>query len=137
MRRFIENHWRVRVGSLAFLGNMAPKFLESREKSADSKGQGAERAPGRGGGSNHLGAGRDAVDSRAVTDGLFAVHVCKAHKAPATAYVAIFHRGYWFYIDDRDQASKGTFALVLATSRLDFARQHPTAGPLLTLPVGR
>jgi hypothetical protein len=76
-------------------------------------------------------------DSRAVTDGLFRVHSCKAHKPPATAYVAIFHRGYWYYIDDRDQVSKATFALVLATSRLDFARQHPTAGPFLTLPVGR
>jgi hypothetical protein len=76
-------------------------------------------------------------DSRVVTDGLFAVHVCKAHKPPATAYVAVFHRGHWFYIDDRDQTSKATFALVLATSRLDFVRQHPGAGPLLTLPVGR
>ncbi len=76
-------------------------------------------------------------DNRAVTDGLFAVRVCKAHKPPATAYVAIFHRGFWFYIDDRDQVSKAAFALVLATSRLDFARQHPTAGPFLTLPVGR
>ena len=76
-------------------------------------------------------------DSRAVTDGLFAVHVCKGHKPPAEAYVAIVHRGYWFYIDDRDQVSKAAFALVLATSRLDFARQQPAAGPFLTLPVGR
>jgi hypothetical protein len=76
-------------------------------------------------------------DSRTVTDGLFTVHSCKTHKPPATAYVAIFHRGYWFYIDDRDHVSKAAFTLVLATSRLDFARQHPAAGPFLTLPVGR
>ena len=52
------------------------------------------------------------------------------------AYVAIKNRGYWYYIDDRDQESKATFALVLQLSRLDFARQQP-AGPFLTLPVGR
>jgi hypothetical protein len=75
-------------------------------------------------------------DNRAVTDGLFTVHACTGHKPPRTAYVAIRHRGWWFYIDDRDQASKATLALVLAVSRLDFARQQPAA-PFLTLPVGR
>jgi hypothetical protein len=75
-------------------------------------------------------------DSRAVTEDLFTVHACAAHKAPKSAYVAIRHRGYWYYIDDRDQASKATLALVLGISRLDFARQQPAA-PFLTLPVGR
>lgn len=75
-------------------------------------------------------------DSRAVTEGLFTVHVCQGHKPPATAFLAVKHRGYWFYIDDRDQDSKATFALVLQLSRLDFGRQQPAA-PFLTLPVGR
>jgi hypothetical protein len=75
-------------------------------------------------------------DSRAVTDGLFTVHACAGHKPPKAAYVAVRHRGYWYYIDDRDQASKATLALVLGISRLDFARQQPAA-PFLTLPVGR
>jgi hypothetical protein len=75
-------------------------------------------------------------DSRVVTEGLFTVHSCTGHKPPATAYVAIKHRGYWFYIDDRDQPSKATLGLVLGISRLDFARQQPAA-PFLTLPVGR
>jgi hypothetical protein len=75
-------------------------------------------------------------DNRAVTDGLFTVHACAGHKPPKTAYVAVKHRGYWFYIDDRDQASKATLVLVLGISRLDFARQQPAA-PFLTLPVGR
>jgi hypothetical protein len=75
-------------------------------------------------------------DNRAVTDGLFTVHACPGHKPPRTAYVAVKHRGYWFYIDDRDQASKATLGLVLGVSRLDFARQQPAA-PFLTLPVGR
>jgi hypothetical protein len=75
-------------------------------------------------------------DSRAVTDGLFTVHACAGHKPPRTAYVAVRHRGYWYYIDDRDQESKATLGLVLGISRLDFARQQPAA-PFLTLPIGR
>jgi hypothetical protein len=75
-------------------------------------------------------------DSRAVTDDLFTVHACTGHKPPKNAYVAVKHRGYWYYIDDRDQTSKATLALVLQVSRLDFARQQPAA-PFLTLPVGR
>ncbi len=76
-------------------------------------------------------------DTRAVTDGLFQVHTCKGHKPPPTAYAAVKYRGYWYYIDDRDQASKTTFALVLQLSRIDFAAHEPTGGPFLTLPVGR
>jgi hypothetical protein len=75
-------------------------------------------------------------DTRAVTEGLFTVHACQGHKPPPTAYVAIKYRGYWYYIDDRDQETKATFALVLSISRLDFA-QAQTSGPVLTLPVGR
>ena len=75
-------------------------------------------------------------DMRAVTDGLFTVHACRGHKPPPTAFVAVKYRDYWYYIDDRDQQSKATFALVLGVSRLDFGRQQPS-GPFLTLPVGR
>jgi hypothetical protein len=78
------------------------------------------------------------VDMRAVTADLFEVHVCKGLKAPPHAYVAIQYRGYWYYIDDRDQASKSTLALMLQLSRLDFrGRQPGVEAPLLTLPVGR
>jgi hypothetical protein len=76
------------------------------------------------------------MDGRELTRGLFEVHSCKGHKPPPTAYVAVKNRGYWYYIDDRDQASKSTLALVLQLSRLDFGNQK-AAGPLLTLPVGR
>jgi hypothetical protein len=78
-----------------------------------------------------------AVDGRAVTAGLFEVHASKGHKPPATAYVAVRYRGYWFYIDDRDAASKATLSQMLQLSRLDFSRQRPAGAPLLTLPVGR
>ena len=76
------------------------------------------------------------MDGRELTRGLFEVHACKSHKPPPSAYVAIKNRGYWYYIDDRDQASKSTLALVLQLSRLDFGTQKAT-GPILTLPVGR
>jgi len=76
-------------------------------------------------------------DMRAVTDGLFLVHTSKGHKPPPTAYTAVKYRGYWYYIDDRDQVSKTTFALVLQLARVDFGTQEPTGGPFLTLPVGR
>jgi hypothetical protein len=76
-------------------------------------------------------------DERAVTDGLFTVHASRGHKPPACAFVAVKYRDYWYYIDDRDHASKSTFVLMLEVSRLDFARQQPGGGPLLTLPVGR
>ncbi len=76
-------------------------------------------------------------DAGEVTRGLFEVRVCGAHRPPACAFVAVKYRGYWYYIDDRDQASKATFALLLQVSRLDFARQPVGRGPVLTLPAGR
>jgi hypothetical protein len=73
-----------------------------------------------------------------VTSGLFRVQTSKGHKPPKSAYVAVKYRGVWFYIDDSDQQSKATFALVLGISRLDFARETIGATrPVLTLPVGR
>jgi hypothetical protein len=76
-------------------------------------------------------------DGRDITRGLFEVHAATGHKPPATAYVAVPYRGYWYYVDDRDEASKATFALMLSLSRLDFGRQRRNGGPALTLPVGR
>jgi hypothetical protein len=75
-------------------------------------------------------------DTREVTRGLFEVQVAQGHKPPDHAYVAVKYRGYWYYIDDRDQASKATLALMLQLIRLDFARQR-IGGPVLTLPAGR
>lgn len=76
-------------------------------------------------------------DGRELTRGLFEVHAAKGHKPPRCAFVAIKYRGWWYYIDDRDQASKATFTLMLGMSRLDFARHRLNAGPVLTLPAGR
>ena len=73
-----------------------------------------------------------------VTRGLFRVQTYKGLKPPKSAYVAVKYRGQWFYIDDSDQQSKATFALVLGIMRLDFAQQRiGRTGPVLTLPAGR
>jgi hypothetical protein len=86
----------------------------------------------------HLSAGvvQPVPDAPEITRGLFEVHVCKGHKPPPCAYVAVKYRDYWYYIDDRDAASKATLALMLQLSRLDFARERK-GKPLLTLPLGR
>ena len=84
-----------------------------------------------------LGADGQPFDPRTITDGLFAVHVCKGRKQPPNAHIAVNYRGFWYYIDDADRDSKATFALVLQLSRLDFARQSIGSSPTLTLPVGR
>jgi hypothetical protein len=77
-------------------------------------------------------------DGRELMRGLFEVHICKERKPPASAYVAVKYRGYWYYIDDADQATKTTLALMIQLSRLDFTRRQRTGGgPFLTLPVGR
>jgi hypothetical protein len=77
------------------------------------------------------------LDGRDVTRGLFEVRVADGHKPPATAYVAVKYRGYWYYIDDRDAPSKTTFAMMVLLSQLDLRRQPPSGGPVLTLPAGR
>lgn len=74
-----------------------------------------------------------------ITEGLFAVHVSKGHKPPKEAFVAVKHRGWWFWISDRDSESKATLALMLQLSRLDFGTGSPRlrSSPVLTLPAGR
>src|SRR5262249_52622997 len=86
----------------------------------------------------HLACGlaAEAPDGSQITRGLLEVHVAGGHKPPPGAFVAVKHRGWWYFIDDADQASKATLVLMLALERLDFARQRVGA-PVLTLPVGR
>jgi hypothetical protein len=57
-------------------------------------------------------------------------------RKPKKAFVAVCYRGYWFYLDDCDAASKvtlGLFADLFRLQRLGAAEGQP----LLTLPVGR
>jgi len=68
-----------------------------------------------------------------VTRGLF--HVCVQKKRPKQAALAVLYRGYWYSIDDTDQRSKSTLALIQALLNLQLAEPQ-RAGPVLTLPVG-
>ena len=70
-----------------------------------------------------------------VLAGLFKVCWAEGKRPPPAAAVAVFYRGYWFYIDDRDRDTKATFALLTELSHLELGTKAGTA-PILTLPLG-
>ncbi len=76
----------------------------------------------------------DSAEMRSVRN-LFHVQSAIVTAKPKNAHVAIQYKGYWFYIDDKDQASKSTFSLLMELARLELAGNN-NAGPVLTLPVG-
>ena len=79
------------------------------------------------------GADGQPFDWAQVTGDLLQVRVAKFK--PHDAFVAVKYRGYWYYIDDDDQNSKSTFALLLQVYGLEIAGGI-VPGPVLTLPVG-
>ena len=68
-----------------------------------------------------------------LTGKVMAVHSQKGR--PASAAVAVPHRGWWFYIADNDANSKITFSLLNTLFQLQAATGTGKS-PLLTLPVG-
>jgi hypothetical protein len=69
-----------------------------------------------------------------VTGDLF--RVCVSKHRPKNSFVAVSYRNYWYYIDDRDAASKSTLNLFNELLRLQ--RIGAIEGqPVLTLPLGR
>ena len=72
---------------------------------------------------------------------LGAMHpILKIHSsrnAPDRANVAVQHRGWWFYVDDTDLASKRMFQRIqtLFLTRLSEATRGTQTTPLLTIPV--
>ncbi len=75
-------------------------------------------------------------DWQQVTAELFTVYHVNQPCRPKQAYVAVKYRDYWFYLDDRDTASKITFSLMMTMSRVNLFGVRKGA-PALTLPVGR
>ena len=51
------------------------------------------------------------------------------------AYIEVPHRGFWFYIDDRDLNSKRTLGLLTSLIRLTISAGGAQNIPILTLPV--
>jgi hypothetical protein len=65
--------------------------------------------------------------------------VLYAAEKPETAYVAVEHRGGWFYIDDRDSYTKRYFKLLgsLWTVAMSESLGVGASTPVLTVPVSR
>jgi hypothetical protein len=75
-------------------------------------------------------------DWQRVLQGLMKVKWASGDEPPRNAYVAIPYKGHWFYVDETDHDSKGTFSFLLSVSRMELTSRTPVAGPVLTLPVG-
>jgi hypothetical protein len=69
-----------------------------------------------------------------VTAGNFLVHAQK-HR-PRDAEVAVWYRGYWFYIAREDVDSRSVLAVLEVLFSLQESDERPS-GPVLTLPAGR
>lgn len=54
---------------------------------------------------------------------------------PKHAYLSVYYRGYWFYIDDADIESKRTFVLLQQVYNLQAKIQEKET-PLLSIPLG-
>jgi hypothetical protein len=61
------------------------------------------------------------------------VRIRSGTEAPADAYAAVPYRGYWFWIDDTDIASKRTFTFLMILFSL-AETGHTTASPVVTVP---
>ncbi len=54
-------------------------------------------------------------------------------REPANAYAAVPYKGYWYWIDDNDIASKRIFTFLMILFSLAETGQ-PTAAPIVTVP---
>jgi hypothetical protein len=65
------------------------------------------------------------------------LRILSSKSAPKQANVAVQHRGWWYYVDDTDLASKRAFLHIqtLFLTRLSEATRGTQATPLLTIPV--
>jgi len=80
------------------------------------------------------------VEISAERAGALAIPTLQIHSsrsAPERANVAVQHRGWWYYVDDADLASKRTFLQIqmLFLTRLSEATRGAQPAPLLTIPV--
>jgi hypothetical protein len=80
-----------------------------------------------------VGEGGQPFDWGRVMGDLIRVH--SQRTKPKHAFVATKYRGWWFYIDDDDLASKSTFALVLNVFGLEMAG-GVIPSPVLAVPAG-
>jgi hypothetical protein len=63
------------------------------------------------------------------------IRIHSGPQLPANAFVSVQYHGHWFWIDDRDYASKGIFSFVMIIfSLMDTAA--PRGQPIVTVPAG-
>jgi len=77
----------------------------------------------------------DSLGSLGTTQPPLKIH--SSRNAPDRANVAVQHRGWWFYVDDTDLASKRMFQRIqmLFLTRLSEATRGTQTTPILTIPV--
>ena len=61
------------------------------------------------------------------------VHIRSGEREPANAYAAVPYKGYWYWIDDNDIASKRIFTFLMILFSLAETGQS-TAAPVVTVP---
>jgi hypothetical protein len=61
------------------------------------------------------------------------VHIRSGTEAAVDAYAAVPYKGYWYWIDDTDIASKSTFTFLMILSSLAETGQS-SAAPIVTVP---
>jgi len=61
------------------------------------------------------------------------VHIYSGTEAPEDAYAAVPYKGYWYWIDDTDIASKRIFTFLMILFSLAETGQ-PTTAPIVTVP---
>jgi len=83
----------------------------------------------------HLKAGVVAPSPAGVDAGGLRIHASSG--APDHASLAVKHRGFWYYVDDTDLASKQSFQQIqmLFLSTIAEASKGRQAAPVLTIPV--
>ncbi|HET6419630.1 MAG TPA: hypothetical protein VFG19_05700 [Geobacteraceae bacterium] len=65
---------------------------------------------------------------------LLRIHSSSAR--PGNAFIAIPYQGYWFYIDNRDYASKRLFSFIMFIFALTETGGGKEEAPIVTIPVG-
>ncbi|MDR2664458.1 MAG: hypothetical protein LBB14_02950 [Puniceicoccales bacterium] len=76
----------------------------------------------------------DAFDWSNILGPIFTVYSSKVR--PSDAFVAVRHRGYWFYVKDGDVTAKATFMLLMNAFNLQ-AGDPATIAPTLTISADR
>lgn len=122
---------RIPVTLRAGAGGAAGLELETRSMGAIMLGAAfAIEVP-----EEHVQAGVVTASPAGAADGGLRIHA--SSDAPDHASLAVEHRGFWYYVDDTDLASKRTFQQIqmLFLSTLAEASKGAQGAPMLTIPV--